>query len=146
MDLHMEHYFLANEMTSSDKQRAVLTSAMGAKSYKLLRNLITLKAPSNKSFKEIVKAMMMQFYPSSSEIVQRLKFNTHVRKPGESVANYVAELQALSQNCNFRDTLKLMLSDKIVSGINGVQTQKRLLVEKYLSFAKANKRRDRDSP
>ena len=43
----MEYYFLANEITSSDKQRAVLISAMGAKSYKLLRNLITPKAPSD---------------------------------------------------------------------------------------------------
>ena len=61
-------YFFANEITLSDKQR-VLTSAMGAKSYKLLRNLITLKAPSNKSFKELVKAMMKQFCPPSSETV-----------------------------------------------------------------------------
>ena len=53
------------------------------------------------------------------------------------MANYIAELQALSQNCNFGDTLELMLRDRIVCGINDVQTQKRLLVEKDLSFAKA---------
>ena len=34
----MEYYFLANEITSSDKKRALLISAMGTKSYKLLRN------------------------------------------------------------------------------------------------------------
>ena len=134
---HMEYYFLANEITSSDKQRAVLISAMGAKSYKLLRNLITPKAPSDKSFKELVEAMTKHFCPPPSEIVQRFKFNTRVRKPGESVATYVAELQALSQYCNFGDTLELMLRDRIVCGINDVQTQKRLLVEKDLSFAKA---------
>ena len=133
----MEYYFLANEITSSDKQRAVLISAMGAKSYKLLRNLITPKASSNKSFKELVEAMTKHFCPPPSEIVQRFKFNTRVRKPGESVANYIAELQALSQNCNFGDTLELMLRDRIMCGINDVQTQKRLLVEKDLSFAKA---------
>ena len=53
------------------------------------------------------------------------------------MANYIAKLQALSQNCNFGDTLELMLRDRIVCRINDVQTQKRLLVEKDLSFAKA---------
>ena len=110
---------------------------MGAKSYKLLRNLITPKAPSEKSFRELVETMTKHFCSPPSEIVQRFKFNTRVRKPGESVANYIAELQALSQNCNFGDTLKLMLRDRIVCGINDVQTQKRLLVEKDLTFSKA---------
>ena len=49
------------------------------------------------------------------------------------MANYIAEIQALSQNCNFGDTLEL---DRIMCGINDVQTQKRQLVEKDLSFAK----------
>ena len=133
----MEYYFLANEITSSDKKRALLISAMGAKSYKLLRNLITPAAPSDKSFKELVEALTKHFCPPPSEIVQRFKFNTRVRKPGESVANYIAELQALSQYCNFGGTLELMLRDRIVCGINDVQTQKRLLVEKDLTFAKA---------
>ena len=133
----MEYYLLANEITSSHKKWALLISAMGAKSYKLLRNLITLAAPSDKSFTELVEALMKHSWPPPSEIVQRFKFNTHVRKPGESVANYIAKLQALSQYCNFRDTLKPMLRDKIVCGINHVQTQKRLLVEKELTFAKA---------
>ena len=60
-----------------------------------------------------------------------------MRKPGELVANYIAELQALSQYFNFGDTLKPMLRDRIVYGIYQVQTQKGLLVEKELTFAKA---------
>ena len=95
----MEYYFLANEITSSDKKRALLISAMGAKSYKRLRNLITPAAPSDKSFRELVEALTKHFCPSPSEIVQRFKFNTRVWKPGESVANYIAELQALSELC-----------------------------------------------
>ena len=133
----MEYYFLANGITSGEKQRAVLISAMGAKAYKILRNLITPSAPSDKSFKELVEVMTKHFCPPPSEIVQRFKFNTRVRKPGESVANYIAELQALSQYCNFGDTLELMLRDRIVCGINDAQTQKRLLVEKELTYAKA---------
>jgi len=53
------------------------------------------------------------------------------------VAKYIAELQALSQYCNFKDTLELMLGDRIVCGINDAQIQKRLLAEKSLMYSKA---------
>ena len=56
---------------------------------------------------------------------------------GESVANYSAELRALSQYCNFTDTPKLMFRHGIVCGVNNMQTQKHLLAEKNLTFAKA---------
>ena len=133
----MEYYFLANEITSTEQRRAVLLSAMGAKAYKILRNLITPATPSDKSLKELVDVMKKHFCPPPSEIVQRFKFNTRMRQCGESVANYIAELRALSQYCNFGDMLELMLRDRIVCGINDMQTQKRLLAEKNLTFAKA---------
>jgi len=43
----MEYYFLANGILSSDKQQAVLISAMGAKAYTILRNLITPNGSSD---------------------------------------------------------------------------------------------------
>ena len=133
----MEYFFLANGITSIDKKRALLISAMGAKAYKLLQNLITPSSPSDKSFKELVDVMMKHFCLPPSEIVQRFKFNTQVRKSSESVANYIAELRALSQYCNFGKTLESMLRDRIVCDINDTKTQKRLLAEKNLTYAKA---------
>ena len=128
---------MANGITSADKQRAVLISAMGAKAYKTLRNLITPHNPSDKSFKQLVEVMTKHLCPPPSEIIQRFNFNMRARKPGESVANYIAELRALSHCCNFGDTLELMLRDRIVCGINDTQTQKCLLAEKNLTYAKA---------
>ena len=64
----MEYYFLANEITLSDKKWALLISAMGATSYKLLRNLITPTAPSDKSFTELVKAFLPATFGNSSAI------------------------------------------------------------------------------
>ena len=93
--------------------------------------------PSDKSFMQLVEVMTKHFCLPPSEIIQRFKFNTRARKPGKSVANYIAELQAPSHYCNFGDTLKLMLRDRIVCGINDTQTQKHLLAEKNLTYAKA---------
>ena len=103
---------------------------MGAKTYKILRNLITPTLPSEKSFTELVEVLTKDFCPLPSETVQRFKFNSRTRKLGESVANYLAELRALSQYCNFGGTLESMLRDRLVCDINDAQIQKWLLAEK----------------
>ena len=72
----IEYYFLSKGMTSADKQSALLISAMGAKAYKTLQNLITLHNPSDKTFMELVEVMIKHFCPPLSKIVQRFKFNT----------------------------------------------------------------------
>ena len=67
----MEHYFLANEITDAAKQHSILISAMGQKAYKILRNIVAPKKPTDVSFKNLVSAMTSHFSPPPSEIVQR---------------------------------------------------------------------------
>jgi hypothetical protein len=71
--------------------------------------------------------------------VQRFKFNTRFRKPAEPIASYVAELRSLSEHCDFKSTLEVMLRDRLVCGINDEQIQCRLLAESSLDFKKAMK-------
>ena len=68
-----------------------------------------------------------------------LKFNARLRKPGESVASYVAELRSLSEHCEFNNTLEEMLRDRLVCGINNEHIQRRLLAGHSLDFKKALK-------
>ena len=53
------------------------------------------------------------------------------------MSSYVAELRALAEFCNFGDTLELMLRDRLVCGVNKEATQRLLLAESELTFAKA---------
>lgn len=46
--------------------------------------------------------------PRSSAITQRLIFNSWVRQPGKTVAEYVAKLRKLSEHSDFKDTLEAM--------------------------------------
>ena len=50
----LEQYFAANEITDKGKKRAVLLSVCGAKTYKLIRNLVNPRKPTDKSFAELV--------------------------------------------------------------------------------------------
>ena len=80
--------------------------------------------PSDKTFKEIVELVQNHENPKPSAIVQRFKFNTRFRKPGESISSYVAELRNISEHCDFQNTLEEMLRDRLVCGINDEQIQR----------------------
>jgi len=79
------------------------------------------------------------YSPKPSIIVQRFKFHTRFRRPGESVSMFLAELWALAQHCNFGATLDDMLRDRIVCGINDDSIQRRLLSEAELTLKEALK-------
>ena len=59
------------------------------------------------------------------------------RCAGESISTYVAELHHLSEHCDFGTSLKEMLCDRIVCGIEDPKIQRRLLAEPELTFDKA---------
>ena len=113
----LEHFFAANGITDNDKKRSVFLTVIGAKAYKQLRSLIAPVKPGESDFATMSKAMKNHYAPAPSESVQRFRFNSRFRRPGESVSTYIAELRALSEFCNFEDTLSLMIRDRLVCGI-----------------------------
>ena len=60
-----------------------------------------------------------------------------LRNSGESVATYIAALRALAENCSYGKSLKEMLRDRLVCGVNNDTIQRRLLSEKELDYDKA---------
>ena len=78
-----------------------------------------------------------KYKPAPSEIVERFKFHSRNRRQGESVAIFVAELRSLAEFCNFGETLKVMLRDRIVCGISDDGMQRWLLAETDLDYTKA---------
>ena len=85
--------------------------------------------PTDKTYDELVKKLTEHYSPTRSEVMQRFRFNSHSRKTGESVADYLAALRRLAEHCNYRDTLEKMLRDMLVWGINDAGIQRKLLQE-----------------
>ena len=92
-------YLAANKIEDADQQRAVLLSVCGPATYRLIRNLVSPKKPTEFKFTEIVEAVQKHHDPKPSVIVQRFRFNSRNRRTGESVATYIAELRQLSEHC-----------------------------------------------
>jgi hypothetical protein len=97
-----QFYFEGNGVDDEYKQRAILLSVCGGKTYKLIWNLTTPGKPSEKTFAELVELVQQHQHPKHWAIVKWFKFNTRFRKPGESIASYVAELRSLSEQCDFK--------------------------------------------
>ena len=53
----LQQYFVANDVRTAEKQRAVLLSALGGQTYQLIRNLLTPTKPTEVTFAEIVDAV-----------------------------------------------------------------------------------------
>ena len=129
------YYFEANGVTDANKQRSILLSVCGPATFKLMKSLTDSLATH--SF-EVICAMVKDYLePVPSPIVQRFKFNTRSRAPGESIAAYITALRQVAEHCQYGANLKEMLRDRLVCGVAHEATQKRLHAEKDLTFDKA---------
>ena len=104
-------FLIANKVTDDALKRATLLSVMGPRTFKLLWNLLTPAKPGEELYIELVKVLTDHFSPKQSEIVQRSKFYSRSRKPGENISSYVAELRTLAEHCNFDETLNVMICE-----------------------------------
>jgi len=129
-------FFQANEIAEA-KRVAVFLTAIGGRTYTLLRNLLAPTVPKDKSFDEIVDTLKKHFEPKVLVIAERFKFHSRGQAVGESVAQYVAELRRLATHCNFDAYLDEALRDRFVCGLRSEATQKKLLTETDLTFQKA---------
>jgi transposase InsO family protein len=128
---------VANDVTSEEKKRALLLSVCGRETFKTARNLCSPGKLTDKAYKDICAALKGHFDPQPSAIVQRFHFNNRVRKPDESVSEYLAELRRLSEHCDYGSVLNEMLRDRLVCGINDSQIQRQLLAEANLTLRSA---------
>ena len=131
------HFFEVNRIEDEGKKRSIFLMMVGPTVFKLIHNLASPAKPGDKSCGDSVKLLTEHYRPTPSETFQRFKFHSRSRKPGESVANFVAELRALAEFCNFGSSLEAMLWDQIVCSISDGAIQCRLLGEVPLSLEKA---------
>ena len=129
-------YFEANEVPV-DKKITVFLSAVGGKTYTLLRSLLLLTLPQDRLYDDIVDALKKHYEPKPLVIAERFHFHRRNQATGESIVDYIAELQRLSAHYKFGDYLDQALRDRLVCGLRVESIQKRLLAETDLTLKKA---------
>ena len=105
--------------------------------YKLLRNLLALAVPKDKSLEEVLEVLKAHYEPKPIAIAERFHFHRRHQLLGESIAKFIAKLRHLSLHCDFREYLEEALHDRFVCSLHSETTQKRLLVEPNLKLQDA---------
>lgn len=126
---HLEFYFKANNIRKDDKKKAILLTAMGSPTRILLRKLCLPKTTDNLTYKQINKILNDFYNPTSSKYVKRQEFNNRKQLPGESFASFVADLNGLSEHCEF-ENLETAIVNQIVIGMRDQGLKKRFVRQK----------------
>ena len=116
----------------------MLVSAIRHKTYAVLRSLMAPATPQSKSYDVLVQALKKHYEPKPLIIAERYIFHQRHQAPGESIAEYVAELRRLASTCKFGDFLDDALRDQLVCGLRSESARRRLLAaESKITLAKA---------
>ncbi|PAA75827.1 hypothetical protein BOX15_Mlig026022g1 [Macrostomum lignano] len=139
----LDHYFTCKEVKEEAKV-ATLVTAIGEEAYTVLRNLCLPAKVSDKSLAQLTKILEDHYAPKPSELAARFRFQRRLQQPGESLAEFVASLKALSSHCNFSaspcehchfgGTLDERLRDQLVFGLHSDAYRAKLLEEKNPTF------------
>jgi len=89
------------------------------------------------NFADLLVTLDGHFSPKPSEILCRFKFNKRDQMQSETIAEFVAQLRKLSENCNFGTQLDFMLRDRLVCGIRDEDIQRKLLCDPTLTLTTA---------
>lgn len=132
----VELYMMANNFPDDRKVPALLT-LIGGETYQLLRSLVAPALPASKTYADLVKVLKKHFAPTPLVIAERFHFHRRSQNPGETIAEYMAELRRLTTHCEFGDYLDQALRDRLVCGLRSESIQKRLLSEADLTLERA---------
>ena len=134
---HFEQFLVANDITEAKKVMAIFLTAVGAKTYELLKDTGAPAKPLELKFEEVVEHLNKHYDPKSLVIAERFKFHKRNQQADESIAEYCAALRKYAWTCQFGTFLDEALRDRIVCGMKDPATQRRLLTESKLTLAKA---------
>ena len=97
-------FFQANEIAEG-KQVAVFLSAMGPKTYSLLRSLVTPESPKDKTLAQLVEVLKKHLEPKPLVIAEHFNFHRCSQRTGESAKDFATKLRRLTIHCKFGDHL-----------------------------------------
>ncbi|KAJ8677694.1 hypothetical protein QAD02_013481 [Eretmocerus hayati] len=124
----LEQYFMANDVTDSEKMRAIMLSKVNAETYDVIAKVCKPKKPREKEYHAIVKAMSEYIKPLASNSVYRNDFRLRMQQNNESISGYVAALQTLAMDSKFPENhADDQILDQLIIGLRSKNIKAELL-------------------
>ena len=95
----------------------------------MFKSLAAATVLNSTSYENIKHLINKAKNPKPNLVTQRFHFSSRNRADSQTMSEYIAELQRLTQYCDYGTVLKEMLGDKLVCGVNHSQIQQKLLSE-----------------
>ena len=96
-----EQFLVANDITEEKKVVATFLTAVSAKTYELLKDIIAPAKPSELKFEEAVAHLIKHYDLKPLVIAERFKFHKRKQEADESIAEYCAALRKHASTCQF---------------------------------------------
>ena len=128
-------YFEANDI-GEVKRVSICLNSIGVRTYALLRDLVAPDAPGSRTFKKVLEVLSEHFQPRRLVIAERFHIHRRAQAMGESISEFDVALRKLTIHCEPGGTLEEMLRDQFVCRLRHEATQRRLLTEHNLTYAK----------
>ena len=101
----LQEYFIAydikNDTDSAAKRRAILLISIGSSAYRVLKDLSFPDAPNTKTFDQLATLLRGHCKPTRLKMAERYRFHSATKKPGQSIVDFVRELERLAGTCEF---------------------------------------------
>ena len=135
-----ECYRIASEL--HEKAEAVqvntLIYAMGGNTLDIYKSF---KIPEKEAeYKTVIKRFEAHFVGRINIIYERAKFNRRVQKDGESVIDFIEDLNKLAEPCKFESLKDELIRDRIVVGIRNTSLSEKLMNDESLTLDQAIKK------
>ncbi|XP_055680308.1 uncharacterized protein LOC129788359 [Lutzomyia longipalpis] len=125
----MDHLLAFNGVAEDSKKCSAFIFFVGNACVKKLKAAIQPDPVTSLTYKQMKDILKEKFMPKKSVTAERFKFYGRKQEEGESITDYVSELQLLASSCKFGQFLKEALRDKLVCGVRSSRIQARLLDE-----------------
>ena len=124
------------------KRKLYYFCSCGSNTYKFFKSLAAPTVLTSTSYEDIKHLMSEHKNPKPDSIAKYFKFNSRYCADRETISEYMAELQFLTQYCDYGTLLNDMLQDRLVCSVNHSQIKQKLfcegsslMLEKALSIA-----------
>lgn len=136
---HLDNYFIANNITSSDRKRAILLTLLNEEAYKLMLSLCQPCLPEDKDYEALITVFDRNLTPPKSLFIERYKFYKARRHRSESVEDWAMRVRNMAARCEFGDCLDECLRDKFIFGLGEEHLFQFVESDVSLSFEQAVK-------
>ena len=125
------------DRVKEENKTAFFLTMIGKDAYNLLKDLIFPERVHDKAPEDLHKALVAHLIPVNYDLAERDKFHSIIREETEAFSHFLLRIQRQASKCNFGTQLDNNMRDRLVAGINHLETKKKLLSEKKLTFKQA---------